>query len=212
MVRHLPEVRHGSLLLILGRVLFAQIATLGISQDLTPKLAGHDTGRGYSERGAETRQGSPVERASGSCLWGPVWASAHELDWSWFFFVLQGVLWGSAQTPSLCCCHCYFPQGVGRLKSRSCGEGLPNTALGRFLASSTGVAPQRLLSQLLSRGCTLSETGPWPWGRFFGRSLPPDLLFLCSEEFALPLTGRLSRIPVPANNSVYCTFSVQNAM
>lgn len=64
----------------------AQIATLGIPQDLTPKLAGHNTGRGYSERGAETRQGSPAERASGSCLWGPVWASAHELDWSWFFF------------------------------------------------------------------------------------------------------------------------------
>lgn len=127
-------------------------------------------------------------------------------------FILRGVLWDSAQTPSLCCCHCYLPQGVGRVKSRSCGGDLPNTALGRFLASSIGVAPQRLLSQLLSRGCTLSETGPWPWGCFFGRSCPPDLLFLCSEEFALPLTGRLSRIPVPANNSVYCTFSAQNTM
>lgn len=40
-------------------------------------------------RGAETKQGSPAERASASCPWGPVWASARELDWSWFLFTFS---------------------------------------------------------------------------------------------------------------------------
>lgn len=80
----------GPCALFWGGASSAQIATLGIPEDLTSK-SDHNTGGGGRGgraclEGGRSQQGSPGGRASGSGLWDPVWASAHELDRTWFLF------------------------------------------------------------------------------------------------------------------------------
>lgn len=185
-----------------GGLSSAQIVTLGIPQNLTPKLGGYHTGKGYSVRGAETKQGSPAERASANCLWGSVWASACELDWSWFLFTSSPkASFGALPTPSLCCCHCSFPQGVGRLRSGVVEKVFPILQWAAFQQVPLG---QRL-SDILGKGGVAAapslSLGSSP-GALPRSALPPDLLS-CALKSSFPLTGQLSAILLLATNSVY---------
>lgn len=126
----------GPCALFWGGASSAQIATLGIPQDLTSK-SDHNTGevgRGACLEGSRSQQGSPGGRASvEACgiLFGPLPMN------------LTGPGFSSpppprralGPNPSLCWLSL-------RLPPRSCGEALPNTTVGRFLESSTGVAAQ----------------------------------------------------------------------
>ena len=98
----------------------------------------------------------------------------------------KSVLFGHpAHNPLPAGCQRYLPQGAEGLWGS-----LPSTAVGATLASSIGAAPRPLLSLLV----------PGSWGLFPSLSLPDNLLFLCSKESSLPLTGQRPGIPIPANN------------
>lgn len=77
----------GPCALFWGGASSAQIATLGIPQDLTSK-SDHNTGEvgGGVSGGQQKPAGEPRRKGLRSGLWDPVWASAHELDRTWFLF------------------------------------------------------------------------------------------------------------------------------
>lgn len=111
-------------------------------------------GRG-SERGTETRQGSPVERVSGSYPAPEAYGvlTGHlpmNLTEAGFTSSSEGSS-GIPPNHPLCWLSMLLPQGGGRLRSRSCG-GLPNTSVGRLLASSAGAAPQQPTGLALGPG------------------------------------------------------------
>lgn len=183
-----------------GGVLFSTNSQLGDSSGFDPKVGraqywGAGCRGRCSERGAETRHRSPAGRASPSCPCAPACGvpSLHlpmNLTGSGFSSLLPPRrAWGSCPNPSSAAVSATSRRALSKARSRS----LPITAVGRFLASSAGTAPQQLLSHLVSSS----------WGLVLSHFLSADLPFLCSKEFSLPLIGQFPAIPIPANNSVY---------